>query len=225
MSLRVIVTLLSLPAPLFAAGLQGSLQTQWQSQYISEGRDNLDGSSLYSVCGDLVMADIAAGVWQAWEAGGDYRENTFYAEYAPYFGEWNPYLNVSYLQFHPQDPDDVEVGIGVSRRLTTLIRLALDSTWSKQASGRFYALSAIAETPLWETVIVDLRLTQTYDDGYASEAYDGLNNLEAGLQLTWNAIEGLSFYAGWQHSWAGEDVRRDGGQDESWGQIGVMGYF
>ena len=45
---------LLLPAALSEANpLHGSLQTQWHSRYVSEGRDNLDGHSLHSLGGDL----------------------------------------------------------------------------------------------------------------------------------------------------------------------------
>ena len=70
-----------------------------------------------------------------------------------------------------------------------------------------------------------LYLTQTYDDGYASEDYNGPNRREAGVQLRWKVLPALDLHAGWQHSWAGEDVRRDGGDDLSWGQAGLTSYF
>lgn len=214
-----------LPLSVFAAGLQGSLQTQWQSHYISEGRDNLPGSSLYSVSADLAVKDLSGGVWQAWEQGGSYRENNLYLEYAPVAGNWNPYLNLTYLQFHPDDPDDLEAGFGVSRSLSRIVSVALDGSWSKQAEGSFYALSVIAEEEVSASISVNVHLTQTYDHGYASDAYNGLNNTEAGAQVTWTTPKGINLYAGWQYSWAGEDVRRDGGDNESWGQLGLMTYF
>ena len=61
---------LLLPAALSEANpLHGSLQTQWHSRYVSEGRDNLDGHSLHSLGGDLTKDHGALGVWQAWGAG------------------------------------------------------------------------------------------------------------------------------------------------------------
>ena len=105
-----------------ASSLHGSLQTQWHSRYVSEGRDNLDGHSLHSLGGDLTKDHGALGVWQAWGAGSsDYRENNLFAEYAPDINRWEPYLNVTYLQFHADDPalvtpDDVEAGISASRK-------------------------------------------------------------------------------------------------------------
>ncbi|MZR62864.1 hypothetical protein [Alcanivorax sp. DP30] len=103
--------------------------------------------------------------------------------------------------------------------------MALDGTWSKQAEGSFYSLSLFAEKDLADSLHATLHLTQAYDHGYASEAYNGLNNTEAGIQLSWTALKPLTLYTGWQYSWAGEDVRRDGGNDESWGQIGLTAYF
>ncbi|MZR62863.1 hypothetical protein [Alcanivorax sp. DP30] len=60
----VMILLLILPLPTLASGVQGSLNTQWQSRYISEGRDNLDGSGFYTASMDLSVSDFAAGVWQ-----------------------------------------------------------------------------------------------------------------------------------------------------------------
>ncbi len=146
-------------------------------------------------------------------------------KYSPELGAWNPYLNVSYLQFHPDDPDDVEWGAGLSRALNPIFSIALDSTWSRRAEGSFYGLSLIAEKPLAESLSSSLRVTQNLDHGYASEDYNGLNNTEAAITLAWSEGGALSVYAGWEYSWAGEDVRRDGGGDQHWGQIGLMLYF
>lgn len=223
--LSLLTLFLILPLHAFAVGIQGDLQTQWQSRYVSEGRDNLPGSSLYSVNAALSASDLAAGVWQAWEVDGPYRENNLYLEYSPELGAWNPYLNVTYLQFHPDDPDDVEWGAGLSRALNPIFSIALDSTWSRRAEGSFYGLSLIAEKPLAESLSSSLRVTQNLDHGYASEDYNGLNNTEAAITLAWSEGGALSVYAGWEYSWAGEDVRRDGGGDQHWGQIGLMLYF
>ncbi|MCG8392219.1 MAG: hypothetical protein MI745_03970 [Pseudomonadales bacterium] len=226
MTQRLFVFLcLLLPLACHGAGLQGSLQTQWHSRYISEGRDNLDGDSLTSLGGDLGRMDAAFGVWQAWGNGSDYRENNLFVEYAPYLGDWNPYVNLTYLQFHPDDPDDLEAGLGVANHIQPWLTVALDGVWSKQADGAFYALSLISEREIVPQWVGQLRLTQTYDDGYASEHYDGPNHRELGVMLTWACHSAVNLWAGWQHSWAGEDVRRDGGDDLSWGQIGVMTYF
>lgn len=172
----------------------------------------------------------ASGKRGAQAGSSDYRENNLFAEYAPGIGRWEPYLNVTYLQFHADDPaldspDDVEAGFGIATHIQPWLALRADGTWSKQANGAFYALSLVGEHQLWPTGIAQLRLTQAYDQGYASEQYDGPNHREVGVMLTWHCHRAVNLWAGWQHSWAGEDVRRDGGDDLSWGQVGVMGYF
>lgn len=222
---KLLSLLLCLPFPALAAGLQGNVHTQWHSRYISEGRDNLDGASFYTASLDLSVTDLSTGVWQGWEEAGPYRENNLYVEYAPLMGDWEPYVNLTYLQFHPDDPDDLEAGVGVSRQLTRIFSVALDGTWSKQAEGSFYGLSLFAEKDLTDTLNTTLRLTQTYDHGYASEAYNGLNNSEAGIRFSWTRLKPVMLHAGWQYSWAGEDVRRSDGADEHWGEIGLMAYF
>ena len=225
MRLRLIALLLLPSIPAFATDTEGTLEALWHSRYISEGRDNLDGSGLYTASASLSAADASIGVWQGWEEHGPYRENNLYAEYAPTFGEWTPYLNLTYLQFYPDAPDDLEAGFGIARNLTRIISLAFDGSWSKEAEGSFYALSLLAENDLTDTLNANLRLTQTYDHGYASDIYNGLNNTEAAIGFSWTGLSPVTFHAGWQHSWAGEDVRRDGGEDESWGQVGMSTYF
>lgn len=207
------------------SGLEGTFHSQWQSRYVTEGRDNLDSNPLVTAGVDLTLRDVTAGVWQGWANGSDYRENNLFVEYAPYVERWSPYLNVTYLQFHPQGPDDVETGAGFSAPIQPWLSLSLDGTWSKQASGAFYALTVHSQRELAPGWTGKLYLTQTYDDGYASEGYNGPNHREAGVQLRWKVLPALDLHAGWQHSWAGEDVRRDGGDDLSWGQAGLTSYF
>jgi hypothetical protein len=207
------------------SGLEGTFHSQWQSRYVTEGRDNLDSNPLVSAGVDLTHQAFTAGVWQAWANGSDYRENNLFVEYAPFFEHWSPYLNVTYLQFHPQGPDDVETGAGFSAPLQPWLSLSLDGTWSKQASGAFYALTLHTRRELFANWTGKLHITQTYDDGYASEDYNGPNHREVGAQLVWEVRSALELHAGLQHSWAGEDVRRDGGGDLSWGQVGLVSYF
>ncbi len=109
------------------SGLEGTFQSQWQSRYVSEGRDNLDSNPLVSAAADLTRQALTVGVWQAWGNGSDYRENNLFVEYAPFFEHWSPYLNVTYLQFHPQGADDVETGAGFSAPLQPWLSLSLGS--------------------------------------------------------------------------------------------------
>ena len=105
-------------------------QSQWQSRYVTEGRDNLDSNPLVSAGVDLTHQAVTAGVWQAWANGSDYRENNLFVEYAPYVEHWSPYLNVTYLQFHPQGADDVETGAGFTAPIQPWLSVSLDGTWS-----------------------------------------------------------------------------------------------
>lgn len=220
------VSALALSASLAqGSGLEGTFHSQWQSRYVTEGRDNLDSNPLVSAGADLTHQELTAGVWQAWANGSDYRENNLFVEYTPFFEHFRPYLNVTYLQFHPHGTDDVETGAGFSAPLQPWLSLSMDGTWSKQASGAFYALTLHTQRELLPDWTGKLHLTQTYDDGYASEDYNGPNHREVGANLLWNVLPALELHAGWQHSWAGEDVRRDGGDDLSWGQIGLISYF
>jgi len=79
------------------SGLEGTFHSQWQSRYVTEGRDNLDSNPLVTAGVDLTLRDVTAGVWQGWANGSDYRENNLFVEYAPYVERWSPYLNVTYL--------------------------------------------------------------------------------------------------------------------------------
>ncbi|MED5388068.1 MAG: hypothetical protein VX793_04395 [Pseudomonadota bacterium] len=208
-----------------AMAVDVSLHSQWHSKYVTEGRDNLDSNPLVSLGADLGFQDVTGGVWQAWANGSDYRENNLYLEYAPTFEYGSPYLNITYLQFHPQGADDLETGAGFIAPVHPWLSVAFDGTWSKNASGAFYAVSLQAQRELTPTVTGKLHLTQTYDDGYASDDYNGPNHREVAAVLLWQWQPEVEVYAGWQYSWAGEDVRRDGGSDQSWGQVGLTTYF
>ena len=82
--LAVASALTSLVSLAQGSGLEGSFQSQWQSRYVTEGRDNLDSNPLVSAGVDLTHQAVTAGVWQAWANGSDYRENNLFVEYAPY---------------------------------------------------------------------------------------------------------------------------------------------
>tara|TARA_R100000789_G_scaffold47851_1_gene48537 strand:- start:248 stop:919 length:672 start_codon:yes stop_codon:yes gene_type:complete len=209
----ILVSLVSLAQ---GSGLEGSFQSQWQSRYVTEGRDNLDSNPLVSAGVDLTHQAVTAGVWQAWANGSDYRENNLFVEYAPYVEHWSPYLNVTYLQFHPQGADDVETGAGFTAPIQPWLSVSLDGTWSKQASGAFYALTLHTQRELIPNLTGKLHITQTYDDGYASDDYNArttgkrAHSYSGTYCLHWNCMRAGST-AGPEKTYAGTAVMTSAG--------------
>jgi len=60
------------------------------------------------------------------------------------------------------------------------------------------------------------------DFGFVSDEYDGLNHIEVGLEFEVPISETVSLGMYLAHSFAEENLTRDGGEDKTWGGIGLQ---
>ncbi|MDX1804097.1 MAG: hypothetical protein R3292_08445 [Alcanivorax sp.] len=192
---------------------------------MAQGRDQLASGGLYTLQLDLAEGDWGAGLWQGWGDQANYQESDAYLQYAPVFGRLEPFLSLTRLRFGPQGDYDTEVAGGGEWHLTPWLLPGVEATYSRQSDGSFVLLTLRAEKALTPTLEAGARLSQGLDYGYASNGHDGANHRQLDLALTWHWQTRLSFYLGGHHSWAGEDVRREGGGNLSWLDMGLSAYF
>lgn len=103
--------------PLVAPEPQESFSTtaMWESRYMLEGRDLLDGEGLSSATIEFESDGWLFGAWLAYSDGADYEERNFYTSYTIETGALEWYASYMFLQF-PKDANanDNEAGFGVA---------------------------------------------------------------------------------------------------------------
>lgn len=195
---------------------------RWHSRYVSEGRDNLDDGGLLS----------AAGVvdWRAWKAGGwfgaaveeDYQELNLFVERGVSLGPVELSGRYTRLDFIADQRDDNELSVAAALSLPAALALGANYTYATEAEGGFLTVSLSAGAhALQGRLGITATLLQGFDYGYASESFDGANHRQAGIEAALGLGGRWRLVASVARSWALADVRRSGGEDQSWVTLGL----
>jgi hypothetical protein len=184
-------------------GIGLSLSAGLDSHYVSEGRDNLDGDSLFGATLEGEAGGLIGGVWYANSPDTDYRELNLYTGYGMEVGAFEVTVGYTYLDFLSDDADDSEVGAGVAYgELPWGLTAALEGYYSFEAEGAFFEASLSAEHEVEEWLTLAPSIILGWNEGYIAEGHDGANHLAVLLEATFALAETveLGLYAAC--SWA-----------------------
>jgi len=202
-----------------------SVDANYWTSYITEGRDNLEEGSLWSGESLIGWNSFQAGIWYGYATEVDYDELDLLLQYDMEIGPLMGYLNYVRLEFLKDDASDNEIGAGLAYGFLEYLNVAVDLVYSTEAEGAFVTVALGAELPLLqESLIISPYLLQAIDIEYASMDHSGLNNFEIGLTAQYKWSENLSLIARIHHSIAQEGVKDDGLGNETWAIFGVE-YF
>ena len=197
----------------------------WDSKYVTEGRDNLDGPGLWSAAADVAWLGFEGGVWHGVASTGGYREWNVYVARGINLGPVEVGASYTRLEFRGSAADgDNEVAGFLSADLPLGLTFASELVWSTGAHGGFLQVQ-LART--WEMGGGALRVTpyvaQGFDCGYVSKDFDGPNHFEVGAALETGLGEWVTLGVRASHSWAGGNLRHAGLGDLTWAgaQVGV----
>lgn len=205
--------------------LNFSINPSWDSRYVTEGADNLDSGGLFSI--DLTLSNNAFsfGLWLAKGDSEDYKEINLYVEYVFLISDVEGYLNLTHLLFPEEannEDQDNEIGFGLSYNPCQWLQPAVDYAWSSEQKSGYVEFSLISELLEDESQYqITPYLLRSYDFGYVSKDYDGVNHTEVGLELSTLISANTTLQLGLYHSWAGANLERDDLDDESWLNIGL----
>ena len=203
-----------------------SLSGGWDSKYVLEGVDQLNGDALYSSEFSMTWRSFDAGIWYGMGDTVDYGELNVFGVYNHTIGFIDAYLGYAHFQFDLGEEEDHaydnEISSGLSLNNLWLTP-AIDYVYATEIGGANVALSLVFEqAALKDRLTLEAELVQVFDFGYVSDAYDGNNNTQLGIGCTCRIFEQLSAFIKGSHSWAGTNLRREGLGDVSWISLGVQ---
>ena len=197
-----------------------------ESKYISEGRDNLEDSALLSIEGTAEWQGATLGLWYATGESEAYDELNVFIEYGFELGIVDASLGYTRLEFLEDDGHDNEISVGIAINSLAWLTPALDYVYSTEADAGFLEVSLRAEFKLCkEGPTFEFYVLEGFDFGYASDDYDGSNNVQAGIEFSAALTNRLSLVGSLAHSWALEDVKKEGLGDKTWVSIGISSDF
>jgi hypothetical protein len=192
-----------------------SLTTAWDSRYVLEGRDMLDGDGLVGTAAAATYDDITVELWYALGPAADYIEFNALAAYVLHLGDFDLHAGYNHLQFVSDEIDDNEVSVGLA--YTGLpFNLAADVDWyhSFEADGSFVELVVGTEYELGDTVVLAPAALLGMNAGYIADGHNGLNNVALQLEATAPIGDYLELGAYGAYTWAiDEDTSRYEGDE------------
>lgn len=199
---------------------------QWESKYVSEGRDNLDDGGIATLETSAAWHDLSAGIWFADAYSDEYQELNLFAEYGLTFSIIDSYIGYTRLEFLDDHENDNEFSGGLALNNMRYLTPAVDYVYSTEAAGSFMELSLTSDIELSEEgLTLSPYILQGYDFGYASDEHDGRNHIQAGIEANYPLSEKLTLVGSLNHSWGDNDVDQDGGKDLTWGSLGLSAEF
>jgi len=192
--------------------IEGHVHTAWDSRYFSEGRDALDGDSLWENTIELGWKHIAGGVWYGRSPDQHYDELQLSLALTGRAGDFEFYAGYTHLRFLSDDSHDNETGAGfVWSGLPMDCKLGMDAYYSFDAGGLFSEISMTRDFKITDRLSLDLSSAFGLNLGYVPEGHDGANHIALRLGAAYALTDSLSLTAHAASSWAlGKDQAAPG---------------
>lgn len=205
----------------------------WESRYVTEGRDNLQGNNLLSVSTEFALDEINFVPWFAYSAAADYTEldlNFFYG--ARLTEKLIAYLGYTHIRARYQEERESANEINFDLSYLWLEKLHVYSTiyHSFFTDGTFMEAILKSGHPLNKRVYLGAQFLIGVNAGYRPNGHDGFNHFQLRTNVAYQPRAKMEVYAYVAYNQAiNRDPERYSG-DESlkdffWGGVGYSYRF
>ncbi len=191
----------------------GEIQTLfdlgWDSNYISEGRNNLDKGGIYWATASVQKNNLNAYVTAGRGDSQHYIEYNFGLEYGFELSE-NISGSVGYqrLEFYGDErAHDNEFFSSLEYSKYDWLVPSVSYTYSTEAAGYFVEVSLHSNWALTENLSVTPYVTQGFDFQYVTEQHDGANHFQLGVEAEYQLPNQWVLSGHISHSIAQEDIK------------------
>jgi hypothetical protein len=166
-----------------STGVLMDLALGWDSRYVSEGRDNLDGAGLLNTTLELGYLGFTVGAWYANSPDQSYEEFDAWVQYTHEIGDFELSLAYTHLRFPSDEAHDNELGLGIEYgALPWNLSVFALGYYSFEAGGAFFEFGVSGEYEVKSWLSVSPFLLFGANSGYISDGHNGANNLALGLE-------------------------------------------
>lgn len=151
--------------------------TNWESHYVTEGRDNLDTKSLQSTIIEAKFGSLGILIWNGWGYDSEYDELNIIPYLSYDKNDISIYLSYNRKQFFVTSESDNEIGSGISwHGVPHDIFLGFDWYYSFDATGSFFEFSTGSEFEPVDKLGLETLFIFGINDNYISDGHDGANH-------------------------------------------------
>jgi hypothetical protein len=206
----------------------------WESRYVTEGRDNLQGDGLVSISSEFNLGEAFTIIpWLADSPDTDYSEfnlsfigGTRLTEHILLYAGYT-WL---YARAEAESANDDEISLGMDYDWTENLGAAAVVYHSFLTSGTFMEMTVRYGEILGQEMDYSIQAILGANDGYVIEGHDGLNHFQLRAYLNYHPVTNVEFYALAGYSQAIDKDVDNNAEDESlgnfvWGGIGFIYLF
>ena len=183
--------------------IEGQAYLGWESRYFSEGRDDLDGDSLFISSFEFNWKNISAGVWYGNSPEQRYDELQLSLAISHSIGDFDFYGSYTHFRFPLENSNENELGVGAAwSGLPNEIELSIDAYYSFETDGFFAEVAASREFSITDKLALNFSVPIGINLGYVDDGHDGANNIAARVGWDYTLSESLTLTAHTTYSWA-----------------------
>jgi hypothetical protein len=202
------------------AKISPTINTSWASNYVSEGRDNLEKGGFLTIEPSIDIANISLSIFLGMGASSDYQELNFVSSYHSEIADFEYSAGYTRLEFIHNGTFDNELSAAVSYAKYSWLIPTIDYRYSTQSDGSFIELSLQSNfSTLDNKLILSPYVMENIDLGYATKKHNGLNNIQFGLKALYYLSEKIEINAHITQSLAQKDVKENNGKNILWGDV------
>ena len=184
----------------------------WSSHYFSEGRDALNGRSLWSGSLEAGYDHFSLGVWYGQDSDQSYREWKYSLAVSQSFSMVDAYAGFTYVSLPSEGGSDREWSMGLSSdSLPWGMESAFEGYYSAEVKGSFFAWSNRKAIQPAEDLEISIAGVFGWNEGYVEDGHKGLNHFALRLGSHHALKSGFSLVGHLVQSWAIDRDSRYGG--------------
>ncbi|HAF58416.1 MAG TPA: hypothetical protein DCL00_02400 [Opitutae bacterium] len=154
----------------------------WESKYVLEGRDSLDGGSLWSSGVETGYEHLFGGVWYGRSSKNDFRELKFNAGVGQENEAYAYHFAFTHISFPVDDDSDDEWEAGFTYHgLPFGGESGLTLVYSEDADGVFIEWGNAIAHRLTEEFELEYTGVLGWNERFVSDGHDGLNHFSLGV--------------------------------------------
>jgi len=180
-----------------------ALILDWNSRYITEGRDNLSGEGIWGSTVEASLGSFEFAGWIGASDGARYEELNLFSAYHFEAAGLNWYASYNHLQFLSDESRDNEIGLGLETpELPGGFVAAIDWYYSVASRGSFLSATFAREFGFGQKGSLTPALICGRNDGYISDGHNGANHVALQLAASYEANERVTLSAYVEQSFA-----------------------
>jgi predicted porin len=175
--------------PQAAEPLEFNMLAQYDSRYMLEGRDILQGNSILNFGAQAAWKDFAIGINQLDSPDTDYEEFQAGAAWSTEIQKFELSLGYTYFNYQSDGGHEHEINITLSREIGWGIQAQVDAYYGFRIEGAFIETALSKPFSLSDKLVIEPMILLGFNADYVEDGHNGANHTAAALKASYQLTE------------------------------------